>query len=211
MPSFLVQLLQTLVPLLIVTNPVGLVPLFLVMTEADGDRQRQRTLRTAALTMTAVLLVTAVAGHALFAFFGVSLAAFQIAGGILLFAYGFEMLQVRLPRMKSTQEEIAAGVSATEIGITPLGIPMLAGPGAIATVLVLRGQLGGDARGLGLLVLAALLLGVLAWAILALGVRLRQRLTPTIMGVIGRLQGLLLVTIAVQMALAGIGSFDWGA
>ena len=175
-------------------------------------QHRARTALYAALTCGGILIATALAGQAIFRFFGVSVDALRIAGGSLLFLYALDMVQNRRPRMKTTEPEVEDGASKQEVGVIPLGIPMLAGPGAIATVLVLRVQSAGQEDALLPLLGAVIAIAVLTWLTLILAVRLARWLSPTVLGIVIRLEALLLAAIAVQMLIAGIqGAFGLAA
>jgi multiple antibiotic resistance protein len=204
--GFMAAVVKALVPLLIIVSPHGAAPLFLSMTLADGATRRRRSALYAALTCSAVLALAALFGEMVFQFFGITIDAFRIAGGALMFLYAIDMVQMRTPRMKTTQEEVDVGVSQQEVGIIPLGVPMLAGPGAIATVMALRS--GGHDGGLAVQLAAIGMLGVVSAAILLAAVRVERWLSPVVMGMLVRLQGLLLGAIAVQMLVSGIrGAF----
>jgi multiple antibiotic resistance protein len=204
MDVFFTSLIKDLVPLFIIAGPLGAVPLFLAMTANDGAVRRRRTAYIAAVTCTLTLAAVALGGQALFSAFGITLDSFRIAGGVLLFLYSIDMVQSRTPRMKTTDEEMRVGVAKDEVGIIPLGIPMLAGPGAIATVMVLRLQGSPALADLWTLLVAVGLVGVLSAVIFLFAIRLERHLTPVVMGVIVRLEGLLLAAIAVQMLVDGI-------
>ncbi|HAT09099.1 MAG TPA: antibiotic resistance protein MarC [Planctomycetes bacterium] len=196
----LVEILQVFVPVLVIVSPIGAVPLFLGMTQADSAERRTRTAWIAAATTTIALATAALAGQAIFDFFGVSVDAFRIAGGILLFFIALDFVQMRETRMKATDSEIEDGVHKQEVGIIPLGIPMLAGPGAIATVMVLRGGSSGPWP----LLVAIAAVGLATLAVLLGAARLQRHLTPATLGIMLRLQGLLLAAIAVQMTVTGV-------
>ena len=197
---------KALVPLLIIVSPHGAAPLFLSMTVSDGTTRRRRSALYAAATCSVVLGLAALFGEVVFQFFGITIDAFRIAGGALMFLYAIDMVQMRTPRMKTTQEEVDVGLSQQEVGIIPLGVPMLAGPGAIATVMALR--IGGHDGGLAVQLAAIGLLGVASAAILLAAVRVERWMSPVVMGMLVRLQGLLLGAIAVQMLVSGIrGAF----
>jgi multiple antibiotic resistance protein len=201
------QLLKDLVPLLVIVSPQGAVPLFLGMTVNDPPARRHRTAFIAALTTTLTLGAVALAGEALFSFFGISVHAFRIAGGILLFIIGMDLVQVRSSRTRTTEAELQVGVEKEEVGIIPLGIPMLAGPGAIATVMVLAAdQHGGPERwgALTALLAAVLLVGLATFLVLRATSHLQRWLNPVAMGIMLRLEGLLLCAIAAQMAVSGV-------
>ncbi len=194
------------VPLFIIVGPLGTAPLFLSMTAQDPPARRTRTALIAAATTAITLAIAALAGEAIFAFFGVSVHAFRIAGGILLFIIGMDLIQVRSSRTRTTEQEVQVGTEKEEVGIIPLGIPMLAGPGAMATVMVLGAS--GHVPGSGwaapaALLTAIVLVGFATWVILRAAAGVQRWLSPVAMGVVVRLEGLLLCALAAQMVVTG--------
>ena len=208
----LAELITDYVALFVIVNPIGTVPLYLGMTVNDGVARRRRTAIFAAATTAFTLSVVAVAGEALFHFFGITLNAFRIAGGILLFLIALDMVQVRTSRTRTTAEEVKHGTAREEVGLIPLGIPMLAGPGAITTVLVVHGQQDAGATGhvwsdpqFWMLIIAVWVLGATILGLLWFAAAIERWLNPIVLGVLMRLEGLLLAAIAVQMAVTGLG------
>jgi multiple antibiotic resistance protein len=199
----LIEFAKSFVPVFVIVSPLGVVPMFLGMTQNDAPEHRRRTAWIAAIASTVTLVLASLIGQHIFDFFGVSVDAFRIAGGILLFIIALDFVQVRQTRMKATDPEIAEGVEKQEVGIIPLAIPMLAGPGSIATVMVIGGS-GPGWSGMLPLLLAILLTGVITLIVLLLAVRLQKHLTASTLGIILRLEGLLLAAIAVQMAVTGV-------
>ena len=117
------------------TNPLGTMPVFLTMTQGMTERERRSVVSRATLVAFITIMVFTFAGQFLFKFFGISTNGFRIAGGVIIFKIGYDMLQARYTPMKLKDEEIKT--YADDISITPLGIPMLCGPGAIANAIVL--------------------------------------------------------------------------
>jgi multiple antibiotic resistance protein len=201
----IIETLKLVVPVFIITSPLGAVPLFLGMTQEDSPARRRRTAVLAAVTATLALIGAALAGQAVFDFFGVSIDAFRIAGGILLFIIALDFVQLRQARMKTTDSEIADGQHKTEVGIIPLGTPMLTGPAAMATAMVLSNSRGdGSLAAAAPLYLAFLLNGVIILVVLMASMWLQRFLTASAMGIILRLEGLLLAAIGVQMSVTGV-------
>ncbi len=196
----LIETLQALVPVFVIVSPIGVVPLFLGMTQGDTPERRARTAWIAAITTTLTLAIACLVGQHIFDFFGVSLDAFRIAGGILLFFIALDFVQVRQTRMKATEPEIEDGTQKQEVGVIPLAIPMLSGPGAIATVMVMRGSTTSAAP----LLTAIVLVGAITLVVLLLAVRLQKHLSASVLGIVLRLEGLLLAAIAVQMVVTGV-------
>lgn len=204
MPHQLQDALVTFLAIFMIVNPVGMIPMFLSMTAADSLEDRQRTSRIAATTVLCVLIGAALLGQTLLSFFGISIPALRIAGGAILFLIGLDMLNVRTPRTKTTDEEVQQGVDKDEVGIIPLGCPMLAGPGSIATVMLMRSHVANDWTGLVSLSTACLLVAMSTWLILLLSLKASSWLSPSVLGIINRLQGLMVAAIAAEMLVRGL-------
>src|SRR5579862_9308862 len=126
--------------LFVIVDPLAVVPTFLAMTPNDTPESRIRMARLACCVMAGVLIVFAAAGKLIFKFLGITMPAFQIAASIVLLLVALDMLRAQRSRVNETDEEKAAGVEKTDIAITPLAVPMLSGPGAISTAILLRQQ-----------------------------------------------------------------------
>ncbi|MDB4974506.1 MAG: marC [Myxococcaceae bacterium] len=204
-PELFAHWLSTLTTLLFVVDPLAVVPLFVSMTGAETPEQRRTTARRATVTMFAALTAFALVGRQLFILLGISLGAFQIAGGALLFLLAIDMLRAQRSRTRSSPEEEAEGVEKTDVSIFPLAIPMLAGPGATSTVLVLV------ARGTGFLEHALLIVAIgltagLCYLTLRSASLVERRLGATGMNVLERVMGLILAATAIQFVIDGIRS-----
>jgi multiple antibiotic resistance protein len=183
-------------------DPFAAIPPFLVMTAGADSSTRKRMARRAALTCFIVLSAFALAGSAIFKMFGITLPAFEIAGGLILLLIGIDMIQAR----RSTQEgpsETEEGSHKEDVGITPLGIPMLAGPGAISTVMVLMGASPTIVHAIPVL-LAIAITAVASYVILAGADKVRAKLGETGIRIMMRIMGLLLTAIAVQFVINGL-------
>src|SRR5882757_4530553 len=126
--------------LFVIVDPLAVVPAFLAMTPTDSPEQRIRMARLACCVMAGVLIVFAIAGKWIFKFLGITMPAFQIAASIVLLLVALDMLRAQRSRVQETKEETAAGAHKTDIAITPLAVPMLAGPGAISTAILLQAK-----------------------------------------------------------------------
>ena len=126
--------------LFVIVDPLATAPAFLAMTPTDTPEQRLRTARIACFTMAVVLLAFSMAGTVIFKVLGITMPAFQIAASIVLLLIALDMLRVQRSRVQETREETRAGTEKTDIAITPLAIPMLAGPGAISTTILLQNE-----------------------------------------------------------------------
>ena len=188
--------------LLAIINPLSAAPMYLALTEGYTREQRARTLRSGIVTALTVLVVFALLGGAIFQFFGITIHAFRIAGGFIFFGIGMDMLQAKRTRGKTTEEEEREGMEREHIGVTPLGIPMITGPGAITTVMVLMTEAGTPVRA-GVVFGAVVLVLAIAWAALSAAPRLVRFFGKTGLNVMTRLMGLLVTVIAVQFIVDG--------
>jgi multiple antibiotic resistance protein len=192
--------------LFVIVDPLATAPVFLAMTSGDSVEHRLRTARLACGTMAAVLLAFSFAGTVIFRVFGITLAAFQIAASIILLIIALDMLRMQRSRVKQTNEETEAAAEKDDIAIAPLAIPMLAGPGAISTIILLQNEAKTGAERLAL---SGCILGVsaLTYLIFHLAVRGARWLSPIAMSIVVRIMGLLLSAIAIQFLLNGIRAF----
>ncbi|HEY1786817.1 MAG TPA: MarC family protein, partial [Verrucomicrobiae bacterium] len=126
--------------LFVIVDPLATAPAFLAMTPTDTPEQRLRMAGLASATTAVVLLGFAFFGRELFKVFGITMPAFQIAASIVLLIIALDMLRVQRSRVQQTREETQAGVEKPDIAITPLAVPMLAGPGAISTTILLQNE-----------------------------------------------------------------------
>jgi multiple antibiotic resistance protein len=189
--------------LFIIVDPFATAPLFVTMTQDDPPDKRSRTAWRAALAAFVTLTAFALLGDMLLRLFAVTLNAFRIAGGIILFGIGLNMLRIRDSREIQTPEEIQEGIAKEDIALIPLAFPMLSGPGAISTVLVLTQQ----ARAIGPAIVLFMAITVtcgLTYVILRHAPRVMAWLGYTGLRLLLRLMGLLLITIAVQFVLNGV-------
>lgn len=191
--------------LFVIVDPVATVPAFLAMTPRDTPEQRVRMARLAATVMAGVLLVFAIAGKMIFKFLSITMPAFQIAASIVLLTVALDMLRAQRSRVQETLEETSAGAEKADIAITPLAIPMLAGPGAISTAVVLQSQAVGLAQHFALY---GCILGVsvATYLIFRLSSHGAAWLNPIALKIITRIMGLLLAAVAVQFFLNGVSA-----
>jgi len=198
-------LVSALVALLVVVDPIGLAPIFLALTEGMTNAARRRVAVRAGLIALCVLAGFALAGRWLLAQLCITLPAFRIAGGLLLFAIAFEMVYGRRSdRQSRTAEQAAHEDHAKHIAAFPLAIPLLAGPGAITATLLLTGQTGGNPALLAaLLVVIAIVIGI-ALIVFCLAVPIARVIGTTGNLVLSRLLGIILAALAVQFVIDGL-------
>lgn len=192
-----------LVSIFAIVNPVGTIPTFVALTAGYSRAERQKVITKAILVAAGVLLLFGLAGERIFEVFSITIPAFRIAGGILIFKVAFDMLQGERPKADSNDQEIADALERENIGITPLGVPLLTGPGAITTVMILVAtNLGAGDR---MLIYGAVLLVFAAsYLLLMVGERLFQLMGRSGLQVFTRIMGLILAAIAVQFVVNGI-------
>jgi multiple antibiotic resistance protein len=184
-------------------DPLASIPAFLAMGAHGGEARNRTIAKRAAWTCFLVLTAFASAGSLIFKLFGITLPAFKIAGGILLFQIALEMLHSQRSETQEVAEERQEGERKEDFGITPLGVPMLAGPGAISVVMVLMGQSRMWWQSVPVF-LSILVTSIASFYVLAAGARLQRRLGETGVRILMRLMGLVLAAMAVQFVLNGI-------
>lgn len=185
-------------------DPFAALPTFLAVT-AGVDKQRRRAIaRKASITAWVVLSAFAVAGQYIFKMFGITLPAFEIAGGIILLLIGLDMLNAKRSATQETGVEAEAAASKEDAGIVPLGIPMLAGPGSITSVMVLVGQAQGRFSLLSAILAAILITAIICFLVLGNSDRVATVLGDTGIRILVRIMGLLLVALAVQYFVNGM-------
>jgi multiple antibiotic resistance protein len=192
--------------LFVIVDPLATAPAFLAMTPSSTPEQRLRMARLACCVTAVVLLIFSFAGTALFHVFGITMPAFQIAASIVLLIIALDMLRVQRSRVQETHEEKEAGAAKDDIAITPLAIPMLAGPGAISTTILLENEAKNLAQHIALY---GCIVGVAlaTYLILRLAVRGARWLNPIAMSIAIRVMGLLLAAVAIQFMLNAIKDF----
>ena len=187
-----------------IVDPLGVIPIFTVLTEDMTPAQKRDVISKSCLVATATLGVFAVFGQFIFAAFGFTIPAFEIAGGILLFGVAFDMLHGERPRTKMTESERQETLEREDVGIIPLGIPLLAGPGAITTVMIYMTHPTPDPVDK-MFIFAGILVAVLTtFFLMHYAERIFRRIGRTGSKVLGRIMGLLLAAIAIQFVLNGI-------
>jgi len=198
-----IELVLIFTSILFIVDPFAVIPTFLAMTVRDSAAQRKVLARRGAWTCAITLILFAAGGSLIFKIFGITIGAFKIAGGVLIGLNALDMVQARRSQQRETPVETAEGIQKDDIGIMPLGVPMLAGPGAISTVMVLA--LGAKSSAATITVYVSILLtAVITYVVLAAASMVERRLGQTGMRILTRLMGLVLAAIAVQFIIDGI-------
>jgi multiple antibiotic resistance protein len=186
-------------------DPFAAIPSFLAITHDAEPLRRKHVARKGALTCFIVLTSFAVAGQLIFRLFGITLPAFEIAGGLILLLIGLEMLQAKRSATQETLGDTEEAASKEDAGIVPLGIPMLAGPGAISSVMVLVGQVPSLWHWeMGAILASIVLTSLVSYWTLAGADRVRRVLGETGIRVLVRVMGLMLVALAMQFFVNGL-------
>jgi multiple antibiotic resistance protein len=187
-------------------DPLAVVPAFLAMTPNDTPEQRIRTARLACCVTAGVMLAFSIAGQLIFKFMGITMPAFQIAASILLLIVALDMVRAQRSRVQETHEETRAGTEKTDIAVTPLAIPMLAGPGAISTTVLLQNEAKTIPQHIALYG-CILAVSFVSYLVLRVAARGTRWLNPIMMSIAIRIMGLLLAAVAIQFMLNAIKAF----
>lgn len=186
---------------LTLANPLGTMPVFLTLTQNFDEKERSRVLKKAIIVAFFVMIAFTVFGQFIFKFFGLSTNGFRIVGGIVIFKIGFDMLQARFTPVRATETEIQD--YANDITVTPLAIPILCGPGAIANGIVLMEE-ATDTTMMVILISTIVLVFLITYLILKASTKLLEILGETGNNVMMRLMGLILMVIAVECFFSGL-------
>lgn len=186
-----------------VVDPVAVIPAFLAMTVNDSVEKKRAMAKKAAIATGSTLLVFLAAGGVIFDLLGITLGAFRIAGGVLLFLLSLDMMRAQQSKVRLKPEEEQEGAAKEDVAIIPLTIPMLAGPGAIATTMVVASNAHGRVLHLAAVVLVILLTSAAVWLVLRSALLIESRLGATGLNILTRVMGLLLAAVAVQFLVDG--------
>lgn len=199
-------MITAFVTLLVVIDPIAIAPLFLAMTPNMSSAEREKIARRAVLVAGLILIVFALAGEAVLDFIGISLPAFRVAGGILLFLTALDMLFER--RTKRREDTYEADPDHEDPSVFPLAIPLIAGPGAIASVILLIGRKPGGEGLVIILGMTAIIL-LIMYIMLRLSSRLERAMGKVAINVFTRIFGMLLAALSVQFVLDGLAEFGF--
>jgi len=196
-------ILEVFPAVIVILNPFGAALIFVSLTQDDDRSELSKKSRRTALTVIITLFVFMFLGQLIFDLYHITLNAFQIAGGILLFGMGMSMIRGKHPQSKITDKERAEVVDQEDISIIPMGIPVLSGPGSIATIMVYRSEANMNFQIIAL-ILAILVGGVIVFYTLKYSHVMVDRFGKTALRIISRIMGLLVVTMAVQFIISGV-------
>ena len=189
--------------LLVIISPFAALPIFLSLTRSYSQQERNKIAFTASATVLTVLVVVAFIGETLLTGLGTSLASFRVGGGIVLLLMALAMLNAQSDTVRSTEAETIAAAEKQTIAVVPLAIPLLAGPGAISTVIIEMHRSSGLYHTL-LVVLSILGVCVILWLVLKLARPIGNMLGPIGLNIVNRLFGLILTAIAIEIIANGL-------
>jgi multiple antibiotic resistance protein len=191
------------VAMVVIVNPLGIIPVFVTMTVSHNDRERKRIARIAAQTVAVVLIISTLLGERVLEMFGISIASFKVGGAILIMINAMAMMQAAPSRDKQTPEEAEEAAAKASIAVVPLGIPLLAGPGAMSTIVIYASEKKAVLH-LGAVVLVVLALALVTWIALRIATKVGRYMSTTTLNVATRIMGLLLAALAVEIFASGI-------
>jgi multiple antibiotic resistance protein len=194
-------LLKATLALFFLLNPLSVIPLFLGITEGQNPTEMERTARLSSITVAIALVISTTAGTTILDFFGITLPAFQVAGGLLIFSIGFAML--RAQRKRITAIEQIEAEEKEDVAIVPLGIPILGGPGVLSTAVIYSNAYP-NAWGILFQSIVCIFISLLMYFSLLFAHPILNKLGQTGLNVVSRLMGLLLASMAIELITKGI-------
>jgi multiple antibiotic resistance protein len=189
--------------LLVILDPFMAIPILLALTEGFTPAERNRVVRTATLTVATVLVVMALVGETLLHWLGTSLGSFRVGGGIVLFMMALAMLQAQVDRVRTTHSEEQRAIGRAGVAVVPIAIPLLAGPGAISTVIIAMHRSDTPYHAV-IIIGIILLIAVVLWLVLRLARPIGRVLGDNGLNVLNRIFGLILAAIAVEVIANGL-------
>lgn len=197
------EYVKIFIGLLAIVNPLGVIPLFIGMTGNENNQERAQTANLVAIAVTIILLVVLFFGQLLLEFFGISIDSFRVGGGILVLLMAIAMLQAKTSQLRQTDEEATESIDKESVAVVPLATPLLAGPGAISTV-ILAAHKSSSVTHYIVIVIIIVMLSALVWGALRLSPWIEKRISATGINIFTRIMGLILAAIAVEFIANGI-------
>ena len=189
--------------LLVIVNPIGAVPLFVSMTAQNSEKEKRQIARIASIAVAVVLVITAIAGQPLLAFFGITIASFKVGGAILILLIAISMMHAAATGEKQTPEEAREAADKESIAVVPLAIPLLSGPGAISTTIIYATERSSSGH-IGVIIACCLLVSLVTWIALRIASPISKWLGKTGVNIAVRIMGLLLAAVAVEIFTSGL-------
>ncbi len=202
MPDY-AEYIKIFIALLAIVNPLGVVPLFISITANETQSERRTTIKQVAIGVASILLVSLFFGEALLHFFAISIDSFRVGGGILILLMAIAMLHAKTSPLKQTDKEANESLQKETVAIVPLAMPLLAGPGAISTVILAAHKSTGIMHYL-MIALGIIALSIITWISLRLSPWIQKRISATGLNIFTRIMGLILAAIAVEYIANGL-------
>ncbi len=199
----LTNAVKILTAMLAIVNPLGAIPMFISMTTNETTRQRYRTARVAAFSVALILIVACLVGEPMLQLFGVSIPAFRVGGGLLVLSVAISMMHAQPSKIRQTDEEALEAEEKASVAVVPLAIPLLAGPGAISTMIIYAHNAGGWWE-FGVLLGNSVIVALAIWMALRLAIHISAYVGTTGINIATRVMGLLLTAIALEFIAAGL-------
>lgn len=194
---------KLLITLLAIVNPLGAVPIFVALTSGSAEAERKKIAKIVVVAVLTTLYTALLFGDWLLNFFGITIHSFSVGGGILILLMAISMLQARISPVAQTADEAREGESKEQVAVVPLAMPLLAGPGAISTIILNAHKDSGVSHYLSIGV-DILILGVLLWAVFQLVPWISRHISQTGINIFTRIMGLILAAIAVEFIATGV-------
>ena len=189
--------------LLVIVNPLGALPVFITLTAGATTKQKMNIAFVASVSVAIVLVVSAIGGQPLLAFFGITIASFKVGGAILILLLAISMMHASPTGEKQTPEEAKEAVDKESIAVVPLAIPLLSGPGAISTTIIYATERASLAH-IGAIITCCLLISLATWGVLRVATPVSRWLGKTGVNIVIRIMGLLLAAVAVEIFASGL-------
>lgn len=192
-----------LIGLLAIVNPLGAVPIFVALTSGAAVAERKKISKIVVTSVLIILFVALLLGDWLLQFFGITIHSFSVGGGILILIMAISMLQARLSPFVQTPEEAREGESKESVAVVPLAMPLLAGPGAISTIILYAHKNTGVSH-YAIMAVDILIVGFLLWVVLQLVPWISRHVSQTGINIFTRIMGLILAAIAIEFIASGL-------
>lgn len=196
------EYLEILTAIIIIVDPLGAIPIFISLTANQSEHERSHTARIAVLFAALILIGAIIAGKPMLDFFGIRIASFRVAGGLLVFMVALSMMNAKISSSRQSPEEAREAEQKENVAVVPLAVPLLAGPAAISTVIIYSHEQS-DWTFRGFLALCVVAVALIVWVCLRLSIPLSTKLGRTGLNNFTRLMGLLLAAIAVEFVATG--------
>ena len=195
--------IKIFVAMMVIVNPLGIMPVFVALTANTAEWERKKIARIASISVLIVLLVSALLGERVLELFGISIASFKVGGAILVMMAALSMMQAMPARDKQTPEEAKEAEDKASIAVVPLAIPLLAGPGAMSTIIIYASEKKSFTH-LAVVCLVSVGIALVTWVALRVASKVGARMSKTTINVATRIMGLLLAALAVEIFAGGI-------